>query len=773
MVADPLKVPATSANRSHRDRRALEAMERALAIDLDTELAKLLPALQRAEKGLVIALVQFRRVSFVGLIPFQLHACWPDALHWLPLTSTIAVIPFSASDEEIASFMPLYHVSDVREARRRARWARYNEKRDRPGDFQHPDWEEGVARRASLTNKILPPCAFVSIERVCPDGRTIPSPRPILGRHAGRGAPRPRVLIPGAGPTSGRAAERIASADLVIVDIQGLRGWRSLQAARSVLAVRSPTQPTLVVASSPSDLIAVGFDELPGAYQVVPIGLATELKAVDVITIGHDRLAADERFRAALSNLTGQSTAVHRVLALAEHAWWVARQGLDQNAVVCELQRFERALDDLSREDPLIAGLFKACRDLIQAAAADLNLHDERLRATVRATLNPGTSKAVLVLVPTWKDAMVLRAAIAAELDLNMEDLETLGVWVLHVHAALPCTAPGVAILAGYAGMATIDAALGSGAQKVIAIFDPVEARAAWYNAQRMARYLEKAGVLEVAIPLRRLAEGLSPCIVGFSTIKELFTDEASIPTEDRRVTVSVTRPAPSEAVVCLTDGRRLEVPIGARFEILGGKGFGSRVVPVTDLKPGDQIILLDEEGRTLLSRRRMAALDAGVLQAQCRTRSEWLAIVQAVAKAEKLTPAAIAQRMTARGYLVTPAAVAGWLTECSEEARTPMRLDYFLTFADVLGLAISEEKLRYYFRDIHTWRVQHRRAGREVAQAIRLARSGRLGPVTLARIERNWGVSVRALVDAARIGVVDEVILPEGAEDATGKADR
>ena len=38
-------------------------------------------------------------------------------------------------------------------------------------------------------------------------------------------------------------------------------------------------------------------------------------------------------------------------------------------------------------------------------------------------------------------------------------------------------------------------------------------------------------------------------------------------------------------------------------------------------------------------------------------------------------------------------------------------------------------------------------RAGHEVARAIRLASTGRLGPASLARIEHDWGVGVRALV--------------------------
>ena len=160
-----------------------------------------------------------------------------------------------------------------------------------------------------------------------------------------------------------------------------------------------------------------------------------------------------------------------------------------------------------------------------------------------------------------------------------------------------------------------------------------------------------------------------------------------------------------------------------------------------------------------------MTALDAGPLKVQSQARMTWLAIVRAVASSKKLTPTAIARGMMAKGCPVTAAAVRQWLSEHSDEAHAPARIDHFLALADVLGLGLPEDTLRGYFRDVHSWRVLHRRAGREVARAIRLAFSGRLGATTLARIERDWGVGVRALVDAAQVGIVDEVIAPEAGQ--------
>jgi hypothetical protein len=80
---------------------------------------------------------------------------------------------------------------------------------------------------------------------------------------------------------------------------------------------------------------------------------------------------------------------------------------------------------------------------------------------------------------------------------------------------------------------------------------------------------------------------------------------------------------------------------------------------------------------------------------------------------------------------------------------------------------------LRHYFSHIHEWRVRPRRAGREIAQAIRLAYTGRLGPASSARIEREWGVGVRALIEAAQVGIVDEVILPRGVAEEAAHVER
>ncbi len=728
---------------------------------VDAELEMLLPALQRTKVGRVVALVQSRRLAFVEYFPFQLHARWPDALQWFPLTANITVIPFKKGDLETRS-LPFLRVNEVLKARNQARWARLQESRSCPGDFVHPDWEDGIRRfRKRLGQALLPPHAFVSVESVRPDGSRVRISRRTLGRHATRKAPRPSVFIAGPGEISTIAAETLASANLVLMNLQGLRGRRYLRTIQAVLAARPADSPTLLVASSPSELIKVGLCDPAEIGQFILIGSPSPLDVVDVITVARERLAADERFATALSDLSGQGASADRIVVLAQYAWWALRQSIHPDGGIRELQRFKHALNDLGKLDAITASLFTACLDLLHAAATDTGMRKERLRASVEAVLHTSTPGPILVLARTWKDAATLRAELARELGTTEESLETLDVWVDTIHSTNRRSVPGSAILVGYAGMVTIDAAVTSGTRSVRMVFDPVEARTAWYNAQTMADYMERTGLSDAAEPFRRLANGLSQHVMGFASTRELSIDlEFGQPGSDR--TISVARPCPDEALIYLSDGSCLEVPLGARFEVLGRKGRGSRVIPVRDLEPGDEIVLLDDEARTLFSEKRVAALDSGPLLKQFQARSQWLAIVQAVAKTRGLSSAAIARKMEERGHPVTGNTVRSWLHESSENACVPMRVESFLALAEVLGLTFSEEMLRHFYHEIQIWRNAHRRAGREVAQAIRLAYTGRLGPVTLARIEREWGVSVRLLVAAARIGIVDEVVLPE-----------
>jgi hypothetical protein len=193
---------------------------------------QLLPALSQARNGRVLAFTQFRFISDIAAIPFDLHLTAPDAVQWLPLTADFTVIPFHPAILEIRS----HRVQDALDAIRHARWIRNEQQRAVRDDFLWPDWEEGAKKHHSRFRDLaLPPYSFVRIDRVVEKGETRSQPRPVLGRHSARKAPTPRVLVPGTGRLSPQAIDKLANTDLLLIDLQNIRGQRTL----SMLVARS------------------------------------------------------------------------------------------------------------------------------------------------------------------------------------------------------------------------------------------------------------------------------------------------------------------------------------------------------------------------------------------------------------------------------------------------------------------------------------------------------------------------------------------------------
>ncbi len=729
-------------------------------VAIDTEFRALLPALDRCASGRIAALVTGRTSTCLSLLAFHLHLRWPDSVRWLPLTPTVAALPFTSVDLATAR-APTYRLLDALVARRRARSLRHAERRGLRRDLVLTDWEMGTTRDGEpVEDIVLPPSAFLRIGRVRPDGSISDLPRPVIGRHAARDAPCPRVLVPGARELSPRAVRALADADFLLIDVRRVRGRRALRSIRSVLDARPTDRPSLIVINSPSDALALGFGEPEQLGPLLQVGSPSKIEDVRVLAIGRDRLAAEERFRAAVNGLPEQSASAERLVALADHAWWATRQAITPEGGARERRRFERALDGLARNDALTATLFASARDLLGTAAADEGVRSERLQAAVKLVTAGDTPGPILVIARTSVEVSALRRAIAESLEVAVTDLEALDVRLCHVRSPLPPTGAATAVMVGYPGMIAIDALVSSGAPTIGAVLDPVEARVAWFHAQRMATFLEGAGAPAFASPHRRLAVGLAPHVAGFSDVRELVVEGISGIDIDSMALLGG-RPAAGEAFVYLMDGSRLEVSLGARFERVGRSGVGSGVVTAKELAPGDQVVLLDEGAHASFSERRRVALDAGFLQRQNQSRATWLAIVRAIANSTSLTPSSIAEQLEEHGCSVTPSAVSSWLAD-DTDAHIPRQLETFLAFARVLGLRLPDDTLRQYHRDIREWRFFHRRAGREVAKAIRLAYTGRLGAATLARIEKDWGLGIRALLDAAQIGVVDEVVLPE-----------
>ena len=89
----------------------------------------------------------------------------------------------------------------------------------------------------------------------------------------------------------------------------------------------------------------------------------------------------------------------------------------------------------------------------------------------------------------------------------------------------------------------------------------------------------------------------------------------------------------------------------------------------------------------------------------------------------------------------------------------TPDSLDKFLAFAEALEITLPRDVLEDLYADIRRWRDGHRKCGRYLVRTIRGAYSGRLDAPTLGRIERDWGMNARQLMQAVELATVDTVL--------------
>jgi hypothetical protein len=120
---------------------------------------------------------------------------------------------------------------------------------------------------------------------------------------------------------------------------------------------------------------------------------------------------------------------------------------------------------------------------------------------------------------------------------------------------------------------------------------------------------------------------------------------------------------------------------------------------------------------------------------------------------------------MENRGILVDGSTIRTWLPRASsEECGVPEGQGAFLAFARALDISIPDDTLADWFAGINRLRINHRKIGRELVRAIRGAYLGRLDPVSVAKMEKEWGVEAKALLEAAHVAIVDDVIPLEGA---------
>ena len=743
---------------------------------IDEELESLIPYLKLAVENQqpVLVLQMWQRIGCAALLPFHLHLRWANLVPTLSLMSNFGLVPFFGTDDSYTS-IPLYSVPDTIRARQNARSARFASGRSLSTDLYIPDWEQGCNnQRDELKEAILPGRAYIGVDVLSPAGMITKGHRPVLGRSAVRNAQRPFLLVPAKGGVTEVSAREFAEVDLLIVNIQGLRGQRAIESVQRAMRARGDRRPTLIIASSPTDIVALGLIELLERAQVCVLGTAPQLNDVKVAEVDQDRAIAERTFEFAVEELR-EKLEGHYILDLAKSAWWATRQSVDEERHKPEMQRFMSALERLSQEDPETARLLSHGKEVLSGAAANIELAQIRRRLVTDAALFTSGGAGTLVIARGCGIPR-LRKEIAELLEVPLEVLYELGVRIQSHFSPPPSDATDLAIVAGYYGLATIDAMLMSHADKLHLVFDPVEARAAWYGVQKLIGCLKRLGVTEAIPTLEKLAAGIAEGIPAHLRSQatdvlllppsyDLFNSSGGQFSRGRRYLPV----AEDEVTIYLTDGTELNARVNSRFDVLAQMGGRLRTVSAQELKPGDEIVLLQEDSRALFSDQLMRTLDDGVLRDAAAEREIWLQIVKSVYETQRPNLRNVTRRMAELGHPVNYATVRGWVTFADTNlASTPNQRACFLAFAEAFEIRMPEAELLKKFQGIRKLRIGHRAAGRHLARAIRAAYLNRLDAVSQERLKRDWGMHAFELVQSARVAVVDEVILPGGSESAT-----
>lgn len=172
-------------------------------------------------------------------------------------------------------------------------------------------------------------------------------------------------------------------------------------------------------------------------------------------------------------------------------------------------------------------------------------------------------------------------------------------------------------------------------------------------------------------------------------------------------------------------------------------------------------MILVASDSRALFSEYLLLTLDSGRLQPFVEKRDTWLTVINTVISTTRPNIRAIHQKLSQRGVRVSYSTVLSWIRPTSKgEQMVPMRWPHFKLLAEELAITLPEAFLSELFNAVRQLRVRHRLAGRSLVRAMRNAYLGRLDSTTIAQIDREWGLSVRELLQNTRLMEVDSILL-------------
>jgi len=621
----------------------------------------------------------------------------------------------------------------------------------------YPDWEQAVDRKKNkLEQLILPAASFISIDRVNEAGDIKQGNRQVIGRFAPRGQPKPQLLTPARVDTTRQLVQAFGDLDLLLVNVQNVRGRNLASSIEYFLRETSGDVPMLIIAASPADLIAVRALEPPSKPLVI-IGSIPGAPKPQVTAVNRDRPIADRQFCFAIDGISEKSDLLNRLVSQAERTWWAVRQSMSLD-VPREAAAFENLYSDLlSRNLGGELELLQEARRLIQQEGDNGAIRDERRNAVIRAAMHDTKAQNLLVVVRSESAAEELKFVFAGYLEVDITDLPELGIDIMSVFGPWPSRPYDACVAAGYFGTSTIDMLFSCGAQKAIFVVDPIEARIALWDIEK--RFCVVPGLpKEITDTFHSFSSALEDCAspsaapIWLSMLlgggKRFGSPTPIAPSYSSRA---------NYVCLCFSDGSTRQTTANARFEVLGRKRLQLQSVPAKELQTGDQIILLNDDERAAFSERLLRVMDEGRLRSDSQARSMWITTLRAV---KPVSVSEIRRRMNSESITIDQATIRTWLPpDSSEDCGVPERENVFLAFARSLDISIPAEILGDWFAGINRLRINHRRIGRELVRAIRGAYLDRLDPITIAKMQHEWGVEAKLLLEAARVAIVDDVI--------------
>lgn len=733
---------------------------------LDERLACLVSALRSSLQNRCPVVVELLDAPLpeAVLLPFYLLLLQPDLVPELPMNVTFGVLPFSRTERAIVEGFWL-HVEDVFERRRAARWQRYQESRHHPKDLEWSDWETryGLHKRR-LSNLTLPAHSFVSVDSVGTAGSVKTGHRPVLGKVAERNGMRLAVMTSAPGGLDQGAVTRFTEVDVLLVNLQGVRGTRAVNFAKEVLQARTAYHPTVVVLDGPAQYLDLNIQEV-ASHRLELASLSGPWNPQLLSTlVCRDRPQADVVFRDTICGLEDLSHYSARLAQQATRAWWSLRQTICPDpGDVMEYRRWLVAHGERNQKDSPEIAFFHAVDNLLRAAANDTSGSYERRHAVVNALVTLSQNP-IQVMGRTRFEARLALEETRSLLGIETEDLEALGLEPESPDGQFD-NHPGAIVCCGFFGPRHLSRIRWLAPQCVHFIVDPIEAGWAYRETHRIAAHLKERGAPQEAATYEAFANRfralMAPIDDGQTVKLDLRMDLTS------EVSDTSTEEAPrlferDELGLQFTDGSLLYVGPNARLEVVSGSRSGViSTCRAADLSPGDEVLVVDSDFQASFSQRLMEALDGTLLGNEAGHRSQWTNLVYA------MRPSSIKllhERLVQSGVQVSYATVRTWIPSSPQDsAAAPLRWEEFNAFAFALGIRLPEEYLRQLYSSIRRLRVMHRKAGRTLVRVIRGAYLGRLHPGVLRQVQDQWGFGLRELVMSARIMTVDRVIKSEG----------